>query len=75
MSDACHLKPGVRGSAQVKCPRQVFVDDGWPPGQCQRRAGHSGLCDVYDGRDDDARAAKPWEPSMGVIDFNGETVP
>jgi hypothetical protein len=30
---------------------------------------------VYDGRDDDARAAKPWGPSMGVIDFNGEPVP
>jgi hypothetical protein len=72
------LPPGVLGSAQLMpttCPRPVFVDDGFPPGQCQRRAGHPGLCDVYDGRDDEARAAKPWEPSMGVIDFNGEPVP
>jgi hypothetical protein len=34
------------------CPIPVFVDDGWPFGQCLREQGHSGLCDVYDGRDD-----------------------
>lgn len=29
------------------CPKQVFVDDGFPFGQCVRDEGHSGLCDVY----------------------------
>jgi hypothetical protein len=24
----------------------VFVDDGWPMGQCQLGVGHTGLCDV-----------------------------
>ena len=36
------------------CPKQVFVDDGWPAGQCMRERGHTGLCDVYDGRPDGA---------------------
>lgn len=59
----------------ARCPRQVFVDDGFPAGQCQRRAGHDGLCDIYDGRDEDERKAKPWTPVDGVIDFNGNRVP
>lgn len=58
---------------RLKCPRQVFIDDGFPPGQCQRLAGHTGLCDAYDGRDDADRKAKPY-PGKGVFDFTGERV-
>jgi hypothetical protein len=34
------------------CPKPVFVDDGWPMGQCLREVGHPGLCDVYNGDPD-----------------------
>jgi hypothetical protein len=27
----------------------VFVDEGWPPGQCLRKRGHAGNCDVSNG--------------------------
>lgn len=65
-----------KGNAMTerRCPKPVFVDDGWPLGECQRRAGRTGLCDVYDGRDDDARKATPWKESDGVLDFNGNKV-
>jgi len=33
------------------CPRPVHVQDGFPLGQCLRRTGHDGLCDVYAGDD------------------------
>ena len=39
-------------SPPALCPRPVFVDEGWPLGQCLREPGHAGLCDVYDGRPD-----------------------
>jgi hypothetical protein len=34
------------------CPIPVFVEEGFPFGQCLREKGHAGLCDVYDGRPD-----------------------
>lgn len=69
------LSGAFKPTPATRCPRQVFVDDGFPPGACQRRAGHTGLCDVYDGRDDDARKLRPWTPADGVLDFNGDPVP
>jgi hypothetical protein len=58
---------------EKKCPIPVFVEDGFPFGQCQRRAGHQGLCDVYDGRDDEERAANPRKPGE-ILDFHGRRV-
>lgn len=34
------------------CPKPVFVDEGWPLGQCLRKPGHQGLCDVYNGSEE-----------------------
>ncbi len=34
------------------CPRQVHIEEGFPPGQCLRSVGHEGLCDAYDHTDD-----------------------
>jgi len=31
------------------CPKPVFVDDGWPLGQCLRKPNHDGRCDVSNG--------------------------
>lgn len=41
-----------RASRVELCPIPVFVDEGFPFGQCLRERGHTGLCDVYDGRPD-----------------------
>jgi len=56
------------------CPRPVHVADGYPPGQCQRRPGHEGLCDAYDGRDEPERSERPYTSDMGVVDFTGARV-
>jgi hypothetical protein len=34
-------------SVPVPCPRQVFVDDGWPPGACRLEHGHAGSCELW----------------------------
>lgn len=58
ISAALHSSPSYEGKTcpwsrrRTLCPKQVFVDDGWPPGQCLREHGHPGLCDVYDGSPD-----------------------
>ena len=34
------------------CPKPVFVEEGFPYGQCLRAPNHPGLCDVYNGAPD-----------------------
>lgn len=50
------------------CPKPVFVDDGFPPGQCLRANGHGGLCDVYDGcTDESRRLARAWKTNSAAF--------
>lgn len=50
------------------CPIPVFVDEGFPPGQCLRTSGHGGRCDVYDGRSDEARSLElAWKTNSAVF--------
>lgn len=57
MTCECWSAPNHAGFCPARvtrlCPKPVWVDGGWPFGQCQREHGHAGLCDVYDGRPDE----------------------